>query len=433
MPAAGSRPPNQRRLAWWLAVFAGYAAVVAIVTQGPSRTWGMWATAGYALAALAAWRRRGTALPLLTAAYGAVAAPSTWLADRWQPGSEPAVVARAAVLLVHHGSPYLPSAQLLSAQSYNPYLPAMTVFGFPSLAGLPRVLGSPAAWMAVVSLVLVTAAIAIGLPLPRAGGRTVLRYTALAIVTPVLAFPIALGETDPPEIALMCLALACASRSAAGAPARTGPRPGSAASRWITWNGLAALAIGTACAMKAIAWPALPVLAAMIVTRDGPRPAGRFAGTAAAAAVVLTAAFAPALLAQPGAFADNIIAYPLGLTPHLTPAASPLPGHLLASTGPGRLAALILLAAASVGVAASLVLRPPGNAQAAAVRLALALAILFTLAPNARFGYFAYPAALAGWACLTAAPVRKAGQLASDSGRPSQPAAGCGHGGEGPS
>jgi hypothetical protein len=149
--------------------------------------------------------------------------------------------------------------------------------------------------------------------------------------------------------------------------------------------------------------------------------------------VVLTAAFAPALLAQPGAFADNIIAYPLGLTPHLTPAASPLPGHLLASTGPGRLAALILLAVAAAGVTASLGLRPPRNARAAAVRLALALAILFTLAPNARFGYYAYPAVLAGWAALTAAPVRKAGRPASDSGCPSQPAPGCGHGGEGSS
>mgnify|MGYP001164787295 CR=1 FL=1 len=431
MPATGSRPAHQRHLAWWLAVFTGYAVIVAVVTQGPSRTWGLWAAAGYALAALAAWRQRGSALPLLTGAYGAVAAPVVWLADRWQPGSEPAVVARAAVLLVHHGSPYLPSAQLLSAQSYNPYLPAMSVFGFPSLAGLPGDLGSPASWMAAVSLVLVTAAIAIGLPGP--GGRTVLRYAAVAVVTPVLAFPIALGETDPPEIALMCLALACASRSAAGAAPRTGPWPGDVTSRWITWNGLAALAIGTACAMKAIAWPALPVLAAMIAAREGPRAAARFAGTAAATAVVLTAAFAPALLAQPGAFADNIIAYPLGLTPHLTPAASPLPGHLLASTGPGRLAALILLAAAAAGVTASLGLRPPRNARAAAVRLALALAILFTLAPNARFGYFAYPAALAGWAALTAAPVRTDGRPASDSGCPSQPAPGCGHGGEGPS
>jgi hypothetical protein len=400
MPATGSGPVRLRRLDWWLVVFAGYAAMVAIVTQGPSRTWGVWAAAGYALAALAARRSRGSALPLLIGTCGAVAAPTIWLADTWQPGSEPVVVARAAFLLVHHGSPYLSSSQLMSAQSYNPYLPAMSVFGFPSLAGLRGVLGSPAPWMAVASLALVAGAIGIGLPQP--GSGTVLRYTALAVVTPVLAFPIALGETDPPVIALICLALACAGRSAADEPAHSGPWPGGAESRWITWDVLAAVAIGTACAMKAIAWLGLPVLAAMFVTRDGRRAPARFIGAAAATATILTAVFAPALLAQPGAFADNIIAYPLGLTSHPTPAASPLPGHLLASTGPGRLAALGLLLAAAAGVAASLVLRPPRTAQAAAVRLALALAVLFALAPNARFGYFAYPAALVGWVALTA-------------------------------
>ena len=224
MPATETGPAQQRRLAWWLTVFAGYAAIVAVVTQGPSRSWGTWAAAGYALAALAARRSRGAALSLLIGACGAVAAPTIWLAARWQPGSEPAVVARAAFLLVRHGSPYLPSSQLPSAQSYNPYLPAMSVFGFPRLAGLTGVFGSPASWMAVTSLALVAAAIGVGPPQP--GGRIVLWYTALAVVTPVLAFPMALGETDPPVIALMCLALACASRSAASTPAGAGPGRG---------------------------------------------------------------------------------------------------------------------------------------------------------------------------------------------------------------
>jgi hypothetical protein len=403
MRATGSRSART----WWFTVFAGYAAVVGIVTQGPSSVWGAWAAASYGCAALAAWRSRGSALPLLIGVGGAVAAPAIWLATRWQPGGEPAVVARAAFLLLHHGSPYLASGQLLSAQSYNPYLPAMSVFGLPHLAGLPGVLGNPASWMAVASVALAATAIDAGLPRRARASGILLQSTALAVVTPVLALPIALGTTDPPVIALMCLALACASRPAAsrpapGVPAGTGTRPGGAASRWITWSGLAALAIGTACAMKATAWPALPVIAAMTAAREGPRAAARFTGIAAATAVILTAVFAPALITQPGAFADNIIAYPLGLARHLTPAASPLPGHLLASTGtPGRLAALGLLLAAVAGVASSLVLRPPRDAKAATVRLALGLTMLFTLAPDARFGYFAYPVALLGWLALT--------------------------------
>lgn len=389
------RRPGGTVLTWLFTVCAGYAAVVAVVTRAPSSTWAVWAAVSYAVAAIAAWRFRGSALPLLIGAGGAVVAPTIWLAVSMPPGSEPAVVARAAFLLVHHGSPYLASGQLLSAESYNPYLPAMSLFGLPSLAGLPGVVGNPASWMAAVTLALTAAAIGIGLPRragrPAPGARTVLRGTVLAVVTPVLALPIALGTTDPPVIALVCLALASASRPAAGRPAP-----------WITWNQLAALAIGTACAMKATAWPALPVIAVMIAARQGPRAAIRFTGAVAAVAVILTAVFAPALIAHPHAFFDNIIAYPLGLARHLTPAASPLPGHLLASAGtPGRVAAIVLLVAAGVAVAASLVLRPPRTAQAAAVRLTLGFILLFTLAPNSRFGYFAYPAALLGWLVLT--------------------------------
>jgi hypothetical protein len=86
----------------------------------------------------------------------------------------------------------------------------------------------------------------------------------------------------------------------------------------------------------------------------------------------------------------------------MTTAASPLPGHVLADTGSaGRLAAIGLLLASAAGIAASLVLRPPRDVRAATLRLALGLALLFTLAPATRFGYYAYPAALLGWLALT--------------------------------
>jgi hypothetical protein len=384
-------PSGGTALAAWLGVFAGYAAVVSIVTQGASSAWGAMAAVSYGVAALAAWRWRGSALPFLIGVSGAVVAPAIWLAIRWPGAGETAVVARAASLLLHHGSPYLASGQLQSAQSYNPYLPAMSVFGFPRAAGLPGLLGNPASWLAAASVVLVAAAIGVGMPhrtwREGPGRQRWLRNTALAVMSPVLAFPIALGVTDPPVIGLICLALACANRRA---PAR-----------WISCAGLAALAIGAACAMKATAWPALPVITAMIAARDGRRAATRFAVTATATAIVLIGGLAPALISHPRGFADNIIAYPLGLTRHLTPAASPLPGHLLASTGTvGQVAAIVLLLVAGAAVAASLLVRPPRDAQAAAIRLALGLTLLFAMAPAARFGYFAYPAALLGWLVL---------------------------------
>ena len=165
---------------------------------------------------------------------------------------------------------------------------------------------------------------------------------------------------------------------------------------------VAALAIGIACAMKITAWPALPVIAVMIATRDGRRAAWRFAATSTVTAATAIAAAAPAALAKPSVFLHNIVLYPLGLTRHLTPAASPLPGHLLAATGAaGHWAAICLLLAAGLAVAAWTLLRRPADDRAVAWRLAAGLCVMFILAPATRWGYFAYPLGLLGWLGLT--------------------------------
>ena len=84
-----------------------------------------------------------------------------------------------------------------------------------------------------------------------------------------------------------------------------------------------------------------------------------------------------------------------------SPAASPLPGHLLATLGSGgHLAALVLLAAAGLATAASLLLAPPATPAAAARRIAIGLTALFLLSPATRFGYFIYPISLYAWAIL---------------------------------
>jgi len=113
-------------------------------------------------------------------------------------------------------------------------------------------------------------------------------------------------------------------------------------------------------------------------------------------------ALAPAALRDPAALLANTVAYPLGLTAARSPAASPLPGHLIAELGAGgHLAALVLLALAGLAIAASLVLVPPTTPAAAARRLAIGLTALFLLSPATRFGYFIYPIALFWWSALT--------------------------------
>jgi len=211
----------------------------------------------------------------------------------------------------------------------------------------------------------------------------------------VLALALAVGITDAPVIALVCLAFACvARRSSAQHP------------RLLV---VAGVATGVACALKFTAWPALPVIAAMLAARDGARAAARFTTAAVVTAVVGIAAFAPRLLAHPGTLIQNVVLFPLGLTPHKTPATSPVPGHLLAGLGSaGHVAAIGLLIAAGLAVGASLVLRPPAGVGAAVVRLVIGLTLLFALAPASRFGYFAYPIALLGWLALAPAAGRPA-------------------------
>ena len=100
----------------------------------------------------------------------------------------------------------------------------------------------------------------------------------------------------------------------------------------------------------------------MLAVRDGARTTVYFATRTAAAALGLTVLLAPAVAASPAALVQNTVLFPLGLTRVRTPAASPLPGHLLATLGPaGRLAAISLLLAAGLAVAASLLIRPPAD------------------------------------------------------------------------
>jgi hypothetical protein len=379
---------DRRWLTAWFALFAVYAAfMTAFGIGGEDGVWGIWATCGYALAAILASRSRGFAVPLLVAFGFAMVAPAIWLAVRDPATADVIVVSRSAVLLLHHGSPYLAVSQLSTWTSYNPYLPAMALFGLPSAAGFPGLLGDPRPWLTAATVILAAAAFWVGAPHRGTGCRDCRAaawwFALFAVASPLLALPLSVGITDPPVTALTCLALAFVARC------RRMPVA-------------AGVAIGVAGAMKATAWPALAVIAALLVTRDGPRSAARFAVAAIVTGAGLVAATAPALLTKPGALLQNTVLFPLGLTQHKTPAASPLPGHVLASFGPaGHTAAVGLLAAAGLAVAVSLVVRPPADVPAAARRLAIGLALMFALAPAARFGYFAYPLALLAWSALT--------------------------------
>jgi hypothetical protein len=409
------------------AAFAAYAAIAGVFSAGEDRVWAIWATCGYAVALIMLWRWSTRIAAVLVSVALAVLAPLLWLSVAYPLEAGMVVIDRSATLLLHHGSPYLSAAQVSSWLSYNPYLPVMTLFGLPSAAGLGGLAGNSGVWIAIGTVVPLAAAFWIAMPArgddppgpPRQGThrscppgrRDALLATAVAVASPVIGLNLAVITTDPPVLALILLALALA------ATERTSRLAG------IIGSGVA---LGAACDMKSTAWLAVPVLAAMFAARDGARAAGRFVAAAMVTAVGLVAALAPAALTSlrgADALVQNSVLFPLGLTRYKTPADSLLPGHLLTSMGTaGHVLSVGLLLAAGLGIAISLVIRPPRDVPAAARRLAVGLALMFLLGPDVRFGYFIYPLGLIGWLALSkanaqvaaAAPAGLAEELVED-------------------
>ncbi|MGH3251318.1 MAG: hypothetical protein ACRDOI_34635 [Trebonia sp.] len=381
--------PSAALAALTYAAFGVFGLTVVLVSAEPlHRLWGGCAAAGYGCAALACLAlarllpaRRCRDIALAAAVGGAVVVPLCWLAAAGRGMPEVGVVAHSAQLLVAHGRPYESAARLgADVYGYNPYLPGMTLLGLPRALFGDGLATDPRIWDGLVFVAAFAAALRVAGVAGIAAGR---RTTALA-GSPLIAFPLAVSGNDLPVIGLICLGLALAARRGPRCPA---------------WAGVV---LGAACTLKATAWPALLIVGVLIGVRDHRRAAARFAGAAAAVLAVLVGPF---LLLQPADLATNTIAFPLGLTRAHSPAASPLPGHLVAATGPvGHLVVVVLLAATAIALGVLLATRPPRTAVAAAGYLALALTALFTLAPATRWGYFVYPAAIGCWLWLSGLP-----------------------------
>ncbi|MFE3369342.1 hypothetical protein ACFXOK_07025 [Streptomyces sp. NPDC059173] len=381
-------PPQLGGVLWWALCAAAALGLAVCSSLGPHRVWGAAAAFGYLAAALVAARGRSSRTAETVALAGAVALPLLWLlaVDRAQ--LEVRVVARSAALLLAEGTPYLHRPWV--PEDFNPYLPGMSVFGLPEALAGPGPLTDPRLWMGAAFL----GALAPALP---AGSRSApLRWIA---VCPLVALPLAVGGVDLPVAGLMCLGLALAGRGRAGA---------------------AGLALGAAAALKWTAWPAIPVVLALMtassrsggraaggaVVRSGGRQAGRAASRCGLVALLTAAVLIlPAALRDPGAFRAHVVDFPLGLTDAVSSAASPFPGHLLATHVPGgRTLALLLLGAGALLLALSLLVRPPATAADAAVRLALGLLLATAFMPASRFGYLVYPLVLVAWAAIRQEP-----------------------------
>jgi len=373
---------------YWLAVVfavsALYAGLFALISSDSiHRLWGDMAFCGYGAAFVVAvilrgqrWGkagRWGVDIALVAALLGALVVPLSVMAARNLSQPEVEVVARSAVMLVHHGTPYASVASLASTtdpNAYNPYLPVMALFGLPRAVFGSGALTDPRIWFGLAFLVVFAWALRAG------GARDALRWTILVVASPVIALELAVGGTDVPMVAFLSLGF--------GLLART-------SSRRIV---LAGIALGIAAGMKATAWPGLAVAIVMLAARDGWRVASRFTLVAVAVAAVCIGPF----LTDPNPLVVNTIKFPLGLAGIQSAAASPLPGHLIAGLGKaGHTTVVALLVLTAIGVAATLITRPPRTVPRAVFLLAWAMSLMFVLAPSTRFGYFIYPGTLALW------------------------------------
>ncbi|WP_051837393.1 glycosyltransferase 87 family protein [Streptomyces sp. NRRL WC-3742] len=364
-------------------VAAGWAAAFPLVSDLENqRLWGLIAAPSYLLAGLlclALPRRVASRAAAAAALVGAVLAPLALLALTGRHQSEVMVVERSAHLLLTTGDAYLPHTAVVT--DYNPYLPAMSLFGMPrqllgSSNAFTQVAGDARIWFALAFVVCLLAAWRLLRP---SRDRAPLLPLAVLTASPLISLALVVGGVDLPLIGVCCLAMALADRD----------RPVGAG-----------LVLALACTLKWTAWPALPVAVLLIWRLYGRRPAARATLIAVGASL---AVIVPVWLRQSDALRDQVVRFPLGLTAIRTPAGSPLPGKVLAGFGPtGHSISLALVTVGAVGVAIWLLASPPVSAIAAADLLAAGLTIAFIFAPAGRFGYLGLPAVLLIWPRLAA-------------------------------
>jgi hypothetical protein len=375
------------------------------------RVWGNFASAGYLLALT------------ISVAQLVTSTKATWLASRWTPvaiagllagvaaedqyeqGRDPGfvwgnwpwsfpaqpevwVVERSASLLLENGTPY-PDLGLLGRpphpDDYTPYGPAMTFFGLPrALFGDGALTDSRIAFAVVTVLVVVLALKVMGRP------RVPVLAAQLAAVSPLTLLTVVVAGDDIPVIALIVLGAALAFRAGGH--------------RTVVWAGVTMAVVIN---MKLTALPALAVIAVAIAAARGRRALLIFFGTVITTSAVLVI---PVLSVDPQSFVEHVVLYPAGLGEAGSPAASPLPGHLIAQLGPvGHAVSLALLALAACAIAAWLVIRPPRDPAAVVLRTAVGLGTAILLAPATRWGYLVYPLAMFGAVLGFSAAAREEG------------------------
>ncbi len=270
---------------------------------------------------------------------------------------------------VEHATPGEPAYE-----SFDPYLPLMTVFGLPSSTKEPIRLTDARIFFTMATLLVVTVALA----LCRGPSERKVRTLQVLTVLPTAALPLATGGDDMPVAALLLLGMVLAQRR----------RPG--------WAGFT---LGVVSAMKFTAWPLAGLALFAARDRQGRRAPGRMA---LGMLVITVPVVLPFLLRGPQEFVQNVVLFPLGLVGIASPAASPLPGHILVSAFPG-LHRILPITVAVIGLPIllhRLVRRPPATAAEVCTLAGWVMTVAIVFAPATRVGYLLYPINFFVWGYL---------------------------------
>ncbi len=398
-----------RSVNWWTAlhglhsdaILYGLSAVFALGLGWESREaaqwhWGYLAAAPYAAVALVAWflgrrvirKTNVVRIVMLTIVMlGAVAMPLA-LEARWrQAQPEVSVIVRSARNLINGQDPYrtyVVHGKIVDAvpgipayESFFPYFPLMSVFGLPS-AETGKSAGLTDARIVMTLMTMLVGGLA--LFMLRASRSKKIRVAQLLLALPTGALFLATGGDDMPILALLLLGVAALQRRS---------------------SYVAGVSLALAAAMKLTAWPL--AVGSLLVTRE---KSGRSAWKKVALIIgaIVVVSIAPFAVHAPWAFMSNVFAFPLGLAGVRSPAASPLPGHMLTVLWAplGHLLAPVILVIGGYFAAKYLRRHWPLSLSQLLGLLAVAFGAMICAASSTRIGYVIYPLnfGLWSWVCF---------------------------------
>ncbi|QDZ42802.1 DUF2029 domain-containing protein [Corynebacterium sp. sy039] len=363
---------------YWIIVCCILCAISAVFAWATGnelhRHWALLALIGY-IGAAGFFSIKRAVVACIWALAWTLVFPLAWFIPRGARQPEVFVVERAAHDFFTTANPWITHPKVVD--DFNPYSPAMVLFGMPAQVWDTRFLGDARIWFLVFFSWCFIYAYRVTEDHIR-NTKPYAQTTALMIVLciPVVALSAAVGGVDLPVAGATMVALATFW-----------------AQKYAQSGAFIALALG----MKWMIMPILFVLIFLLGSRAHKRQLLHFFGTSMGIGLLV---HIPALMNM-HEFINHTVLFPAGKAQVMTPAGNSLAGALLADVPGGQLLCYGLLLIAGIGFAVRLWIRPPRSLAGVCILCSIGLVVLFLFSPSFRFGYMLYPATFMWFAWIT--------------------------------